>query len=114
MEAENAAKRVVDVKATVEKIKVKFPKSWSKNNVEIAEEVIIAIEANWCLPKGKVTVKVEDGCVTLEGELPWNYQKENTKNLINYLAGVKGVINSIKIKSENHNSIEKKASMCMD
>ena len=37
MEAENAAKRVVDVKATVEKIKVKFPKSWSKNNLEIAE-----------------------------------------------------------------------------
>jgi len=106
MEAENAAKKVIGVKALVEKIEVKFPNTWSKTNVEIANEVLAALKSNWSVPKDKVTVKVEDGWVTLEGELPWNYQREAAKNAINYLTSVKGVSN--KIKSELYNAIEKK------
>lgn len=107
MEAENAAKKVIGVKALVEKIEVKFPTSWSKTNGEIANEVLAALKSNWSVPKDKVTVKVEDGWVTLEGELPWNYQKEAAKSAVNYLMGVKGVTNDIKIKSETHDVIEK-------
>lgn len=108
LEAENAAKKVIGVKALVEKIEVKFPNSWSKTNAEIANEVLIGLKNNWSMPNDKVTVKVEDGWVTLEGELPWNYQKEAAKNAVNYLAGVKGVTNNIKIKSDTHDAIEKK------
>jgi len=107
VEAENAAKKVIGVKALVEKIEVIFPNSWKKTNVDIAKEVLAALNSNWSVPKDKVTVKVEDGWVTLEGELPWNYQKEAAKNAVNYLMGVKGVTNSIKIKSETHDVIEK-------
>ena len=102
MEAENAAKRVIGVKALVEKIEVKFPSSWLKTNDEIAKEILTALNANWSVPKDKVTVKVEDGWVTLEGELPWNYQREAAKSAVNYLIGVKGVTNNIKVKSETH------------
>ena len=107
LEAENAAKRVIGVKALVEKIEVKFPNSWTKSNVEIANEVINALKSNWSIPNDKVTVKVEDGWVTLEGDLPWNFQREDAKKAVNYLAGVKGVTNNIKIKSEIHDTIEK-------
>ena len=108
LEAENAAKKVIGVKAVVEKIEVKFPNSWTKTNAEIANEVLGALKSNWLIPSDKVTVKVEDGWVTIEGELPWNYQKEAAKNAINWLTGVKGVTNNIKIKSESHDSIEQK------
>ena len=108
VEAENAAKKVIGVKALVEKIEVHFPSEWTKTNAEIANEVLSALNANWSVPKDKVTVKVEDGWVTLEGELPWNYQKEAAKSAVHYLTGVKGVINNIKIKSETHDAIEKK------
>jgi osmotically-inducible protein OsmY len=107
LEAENAAKKVIGVKALVEKIEVKFPSAWSKSNVEIANEVLTALKLNWSVPKDKVTVKVEDGWVTLEGELPWNYQKEAANSAVHYLTGVKGVTNNIKIKSETHDAIEK-------
>jgi osmotically-inducible protein OsmY len=107
MEAENAAKKVIGVKALVEKIEVKFPSSSKKSNTDIAHEVLTALGSNWSVPKDKVTVKVEDGWVTLEGELPWNYQKDAAKNAVNYLMGVKGVTNNIKIKSESHDAIEK-------
>jgi len=108
MEAENAAKKVIGVKALVEKIEVKLPSTWTKTNAEIANEVLAGLKSNWSVPNDKVTVKVEDGWVTLEGELPWNYQKDAAKNAVNYLTGVKGVTNNIKIKSETHDKIEQK------
>jgi osmotically-inducible protein OsmY len=107
MEAENAAKKVIGVKALVEKIEIKFPHTFTKTSLEIANEVIAALNSNWSVPKDKVTVKVEEGWVTLDGELPWNYQKEAAKSAINYLTGVKGVTNNIKIKSESKYAIEK-------
>lgn len=108
MEAENAAKKVIGVKALVENIEVKFPNTWSKTDAEIANEVLTGLQNNWSVQNDKVTVKVENGWVTLEGELPWNYQKEAAKDTVNYLAGVKGVTNNIKIQSESHDAIEKR------
>ncbi|MCP9768724.1 BON domain-containing protein [Lacihabitans sp. LS3-19] len=108
VEAENAAKKVLGVKALVEKIEVKYPSHFTKTNVEIAEEVLTALKANWSVPKDKVTVKVENGWITLDGELQWNYQKDAAKNAVNYLMGVRGVTNNIKIKAETHDEIEKK------
>ena len=107
LEAENAAKKVIGVKALVEKIEVKFPSSWTKTNEEIADEVLVALKSNWSVPKEKVSVKVEDGWVTLDGELPWNYQREAAKDAVHYLKGVKGVFNNITIKSDSHDEIEK-------
>jgi osmotically-inducible protein OsmY len=108
MEAENAAKKVIGVKAVVEKIEVKFSNSITKTNLEIANEALTALNSNWSVPKDKVTVKVENGWVSLEGELPWNYQKEAANSAVNYLAGVRGITNNIKIKAETHDSIEQK------
>ncbi|MFZ1040861.1 MAG: BON domain-containing protein [Anaerolineales bacterium] len=107
LEAENAAKNVAGVKAVVEKIEIKFSSAWNKSNADIANEVITALKSNWVVPKDKVKIKVEDGWITLDGELPWNYQREAAKNAINYLSGVKGVTNNIKIKPETHDEIEK-------
>lgn len=108
MEAENAAKKVFGVCALVEDIEVKFPTSWDKTNSEIANEVLTALKSNISVPKDKVTVKVEDGWVTLDGELAWNYQKEAAKKAVHYLTGVKGVTDNIKIKSESNDAIEQK------
>jgi len=107
-EAETAAKGVAGVNAVVEEIKVKYPSSFSKTNNEIAAEVVKSLNDNWSVPNGKVTAKVEDGWVTLEGELAWNYQKEAAKSAIAKLMGVKGITNNITIKSDIHDALEKK------
>jgi len=108
MEAENAAKKVIGVKALVENIEVKFPSTWIKTDAEVANEVLAGLKNNWSVPNDKVTVRVEKGWVTLGGELPWNYQKVAAKSAVNHLIGVKGVTNNIKIKSESDDAIEKK------
>lgn len=109
IEAEEAAKNVGGVKAVVEKIDIKFSGTWRKDDTEIATEVVNALAANWEVPKDKVHVKVEKGWVNLEGEVQWDYQKEAVKNAVKNLAGVLGVTNSITIKSEAKDEIEKEA-----
>lgn len=106
MEAENAAKKVIGVKALVEKIEVKLPCSLVKSSAEIAVDVLSTLKSNWSVPEIKISVKVEDGWVTLEGELGWNYQKDAAKRAITYVEGVKGVTNNITIKSESTDTIE--------
>ncbi len=108
LEAETAAKNVVGVKAVIEKITIKSD-SLNKSDNEIATEVLKALEENWQLPGQLINVKVENGVVTLGGELNWNYQKEVAKKVISSLGGVIGVVNNISIKPETHNEIEKKA-----
>lgn len=108
IEAENAAKKVIGVKALVENIEVKFPSAFTKSDSEIANEVLTALTSNMSVPNEKVKVKVEKGWVTLDGELPWNFQREAAKDAVPFLTGVRGVSNNIKIKSETHDAIEKK------
>lgn len=108
MEAENATKKIIGVKALVENIEVGFPSLRSKTNIEIAKEVLTASNSNWSVRKDRGTLKVEDGWVILEGELPWNYQREAAKNAVDYIACVKSVSNNIKIKSASPDVIDQK------
>lgn len=108
-EAEEAAKNVLGVKAVVEKIEVKFSNDRpEKRDDEIANEVIHAIEWNWQIPKDKIQIRVENGWITLEGELQWNYQKLSASDSVKNLPGVRGVSNNIEIMSETESVIEKR------
>ncbi|MEO6305238.1 MAG: BON domain-containing protein [Bacteroidia bacterium] len=107
IEAENSAKNVAGVKAVAEEIAVKIREFDKKNDADIATEIVNAIKWNWKIPSDKVKVKVEQGWVTIGGDVHWNYQREATKKLIESLDGVKGVINDIKIKSAPQDLIEK-------
>ena len=101
IEAENAAKRVAGVTALVEKIKVEYGSYWAKkDDGDIASEILNAFKWNTQVPKEKIKVEVENGWVTLEGELGWNYQKEAAKKAVKNLLGVTGVSNNIRIRSE--------------
>lgn len=107
-EAENAAKNVSGVKAVVEEIEIKYSNTFTKTDNDIAHEVLKALKDNWSVSEDHVKVKVEDGWVTLEGELTWNFQRQDAKTAISFLPGVKGVTNEIKIKSDIKDAIEKK------
>ena len=108
MEAENAAKKVIGVKALVENIEVKFAGSFKKTDEQIAEKALEALKASYAILEDKVTLKVEEGWVTLEGELPWNYQKRAAESAVHHVTGVKGITNKISIKPESHDDIEQR------
>ncbi|WP_300662851.1 BON domain-containing protein [Fluviicola sp.] len=109
LQAEKAAKSVSGVKAIVEEMEVKFSNSQKKDDTDIAEDIILILKTDFLVPNEKVQVKVENGWVTLEGEVHWNFQREAAKRAIEHIRGVCGVFNHLKIKSEINDEIEQKA-----
>ncbi len=96
--AEKAAKRVIGVNAVAMDIEVKIPSSLKRSDGEIAKAALSALEWNTMIPKGRVKVKVEEAWVTLEGELPWEYQRDAAARSVRLMSGVRGVTNLITVK----------------
>lgn len=96
--AEKAAKRVASVKAIAEDIQIGVSPAYSKTDTEIAEAVLNALKWHTAVQEEKIKIKVEDGVVKLEGEVEWEYQRNNAKIAIENLTGVRSVINLITVK----------------
>jgi osmotically-inducible protein OsmY len=109
-EAEDAVKRVVGVKAVVEKIEVKYGSDWAKkDDNDIATEIVNAFRWHLEVPSDKVKARVEKGWVTLEGQVEWNFQSDAAEDAVTNLSGVTGVSNNITVKSRTESAIEKSA-----
>lgn len=106
--AERAAKNVLGVKAIAEEITVNYGKSFTKNDTDIAKEVLESWKTNLSVPDKKVAVKVEDGWLTLEGEVEWYFQKETAGDALVNLPGVKGVNNRIAVNMNSKDTVEQK------
>lgn len=96
--AENAAKRVRDVKAVAMDIEVRLSPLSKRNDAEIATAVVDSLKWNNVVPDEKIKVTVDGGHVTMEGEVDWQYQKDAANNAIKYITGVTGITNFIRIK----------------
>ncbi|MDB4875630.1 MAG: Transport-associated protein [Gemmatimonadetes bacterium] len=97
--AEQDASRVKGVKAVANDVEVKLPSSSTRPDPDIAHAAVDALRWNIFVPHDRIKVKVEKGWVTLEGEVEWNYQKEEAERAIRNLTGVRGVSNLITVRS---------------
>ncbi len=98
MAAERAALRVFGVKAIGQEIKVKLPSSLERSDEDIARAAANALKWNVSVPDDRVKVKVQDGWVTLNGDVDWQYQKTAAEDTVCCLLGVTGVTNLITVK----------------
>lgn len=93
--AEKAAKRVYGVKAVADELDVKLSGSLQRTDEDIAAACVNALESNYSVPDEKIKVVVDNGWVTLEGEVEWQYQREAAMAAVRYL---RGVSNTIRVK----------------
>jgi osmotically-inducible protein OsmY len=96
--AEAAAGRVKGVKAVAEEIEVRLPFDAKRDDDDIAAAVVDRLSWDTFVPRDAVKVLVENGWVTLTGEVAWRYQKQAAEQNIRRLLGVVGVSNQIGIK----------------
>jgi osmotically-inducible protein OsmY len=96
--AERAAKRVFGVKAVAEELQVRLPGSLKRSDEDIARVASDALEWNVSVPHGRVKVQVQDGFVTLSGEVDWGCQKLAAEQAVGQLTGVVWSINQITVK----------------
>lgn len=93
--AERAAWRVKGVRAIAQEIQVRFAAAKKTNDDEIAQRALNILAWSSPSPHDAVHVKVQDGWVTLTGEVRWNYQREAAEASVRRLSGVLGVTNAI-------------------
>jgi osmotically-inducible protein OsmY len=98
--AEAAACRVKGVKAVVQEIEVRLPAGGTPTDEEIAAAAINRLAWDVSVPKDSIKVEVEDGWLTLTGEVDWHYQKDAAEQDVRRLFGTVGVSNQIVIKSK--------------
>jgi osmotically-inducible protein OsmY len=94
-EAEAAAKRVAGVVGLANDIEVGLSRADQRPDPEIARDAVAAIKSRLPLSSEHIKVVVDKGWVTLEGQVEWNYQRDEAERAVRRINGVKGVINSI-------------------
>ena len=96
--AERAVKRVSGVKVVADEIKVTPAGSYRRADEDMVRSATNVLSWNVWVPRDRVKVMVQDGWITLSGDVDWYYQKEHAEDAVRHLVGVLGVSNSITIK----------------
>jgi osmotically-inducible protein OsmY len=100
--ADLAAARVFGVKAVeAGEIQVRLPGSLKRPDESIARVASNTLEWDVSVPHDRVKVQVQNGLVTLSGEVDWWYQKNAAETAVRHLMGVVSVSNGITIKPES-------------
>jgi len=107
LNAERAAQRVLGVKAIAVELNVRLAGENRRDDSDIAHAAKNVIDWLSILPKDSIKVMVEDGWITLSGNVDWQYQRIEAKAAVRYLMGVKGVNNQIAIKPHASPSVVK-------
>ncbi|TDV50293.1 osmotically-inducible protein OsmY [Pseudomonas graminis] len=94
---ERAVKRVKGVRAVAEELKVRATTAVGFGDEVTASRCLDLLRWNTVVPDEQIQVKVQQGWVTLEGNVEWQYQKEAAQNAIQKLDGVVGLNNLLVI-----------------
>ncbi len=81
-----------------EEIEVRLPFDSKRDDDDIAAAAVDRLAWDTFVPRDAVKVLVENGWVTLTGEVAWRYQKQAAEQNVSRLLGVTGVSNQIGIK----------------
>lgn len=94
--AARAAERVYGVKAVANDLKVKLAGS-PRDDSDIARAIAHVLEWNVQIPEGQVRARVENGLVTLDGEVEHDYQRHEVERMVRQVRGVTAVLDNIKV-----------------
>ena len=106
-EAESVAKKRRGVVAVVNDIEIQLDSQATKQDHDIAADLREAFRANWDISDDKITISVENGWITMTGDLEWSYQKDAAQAATRKIKGVTGLTNAITISSVKSDRIEK-------
>jgi osmotically-inducible protein OsmY len=95
--AAQATERVYGVKAVANDLKVKLPGA-PRDDADIATAIAHVLEWNVQVPEGKVHARVQDGWVTLDGEVEHDHQRREVERMVRNVRGVVGVTDNIAVK----------------
>jgi osmotically-inducible protein OsmY len=96
--AARALHRVAGVRGVALDLEVRLVPAHERSDADIAQAALHALAWHALVPEDRVQVQVEDGWVTLTGEVDWGYQSASAEQCVHPLLGVRGVSNRIRLK----------------
>lgn len=96
--AARAVRRVTGVKAIALELDVKLAPSHKRSDTDIAISAEHALKWNTLVPADRIRLVVDNGWVTLRGEVDWEFQRRTIEKAIRPLMGVVGVSNEITLR----------------
>ncbi|CAI8702792.1 hyperosmotically inducible periplasmic protein [Pseudomonas chlororaphis] len=96
--AERAVKGIKGVRALAEEIQVRLEKGAGTADDTIANRALNILNWSSGVPEGDIKIMVQNGWITLEGEVDWQYQKETAERAVRKLSGVVGVDNQLTLR----------------
>ncbi|API76549.1 BON domain-containing protein [Ralstonia pseudosolanacearum] len=95
---EEAIRRVAGVTALVVHVDVHVPADMRRPDEEIAQAIGDALRWNTSVPADTIRVTVEDGAVTLRGEVDQDFQRRAALDTVQRVRGVTSVANALTLR----------------
>jgi osmotically-inducible protein OsmY len=97
---EDAAKRVKGVSFVAVDLEVQIGESHKISDTDIAQHVREILKRLSIIDVETLDIRVDEGWVTLEGTVRWNYQRDAVEEYVRNLDGVRGISNYIELTDE--------------
>ena len=97
---EKAVRQVDGVKAIAMELDVKLSTEHKRSDTEIAQAALYALRWHTWVPSERIQVEVDQGWVTLSGDVDWQYQLASAEQSVRNLQGVRGLTNRIMVKAQ--------------
>ncbi len=95
----SATERVAGVRAVADDLNVVIPSPSKRSDTDLAHQALSALKWHVQVPEDRLKVRVENGLVTLEGTVRWDFQRRAAYNALHNLTGVRAVLNQIRLET---------------
>lgn len=96
--AEQAAKRLRGVRSVANELQVDLLADAARDDVALAKAAEHALAWHVMVPDKNLKLAVSKGWVTVDGEVPFAYQRRAAQHALEQLVGVRGVTNKITVR----------------
>jgi osmotically-inducible protein OsmY len=104
--AVRAAEKVRGVHAVADDLKVRLPNALVRSDTDVAHAAVSALKWDVEVPDSQIKVLVDDGWVSLDGTVDWQFQRLAAERAVRHLSGVKGVIDRIIVQQPKVSAFE--------
>lgn len=102
--AEVVAKRVHGVRAVANEIEVRPTDVHQRDDEDIAAAAVHALQWDAEVPDENVQIVVDNGWVTVDGNVEERFQKSAIERVLRHLTGVRGITNSVTVTPQEVHS----------
>ncbi|MDB5542534.1 MAG: hypothetical protein JWQ89_4261, partial [Devosia sp.] len=96
--AEDMAKRIPGVASIANDLEVRLPAIDERPDPSIAQDIVVVLDHEMPEIADRIKVTVENGWVTLEGQVPTQSQRERVAENAGRARGVRGITNDLVVK----------------